>query len=621
MNKLRAQSSLTNTDDELDAPVRKAAKLSTKETMKELALQKEDTAMKKVIVQMMLMKQIEQKKEENQKLELALKKLAERRKIINAALKQQKEIADEKRRLAQQELERQKKLMKEKEELILKMKRDEELKLKEKERREQIKNKQTSQKLQLLTASKNNPEVAAKVKLLEAHKLLVDQSNERILARIEEMKLERQREAIEEQEQLLKEQQKAISALRTVKQQRLRKQKEQLGIKPTKTEAARTKVAAKLKLPSTSPILNLDNEERKQVLEWLDLERNAVILEKTDKAIAAKLKAKAAGLSGLEQSLPSSLKVKSAAQVLINAGDSISNDEIDSLLGLTGIDNGLSDADILGLNDPSILALDDPSIIDLDDDALLFEDYEYGDADDYGDYDYEEIIYDYEYEDELAPEVEIEYEYDDYDYEYEEEPIIVTKPLPKPHGHPKQKPSYPKKSHGHFLPGKPYKSHMKSYPKKPSRYHSRKPAHSGAQFLSEVGGILGRAEDSLDQGIPPHITLSGSLRNALLRDVDEYAHSEIERLPGGQVNTKVSIGRPGRGAIYQTPSWRRSEESHIPPVRLTKPFDSSPLVRPRTKLLKSVSSKPTISSRASFSEIMGDLLVGKPPIPGVSRIG
>ena len=46
MNKLKAQSSLTHTDDELDAPMRKAAKLSTKETMKELALQKEDTAMK-----------------------------------------------------------------------------------------------------------------------------------------------------------------------------------------------------------------------------------------------------------------------------------------------------------------------------------------------------------------------------------------------------------------------------------------------------------------------------------------------------------------------------------------------------------------------------------------------
>ena len=165
------------------------------------------------------------------------------------------------------------------------------------------------------------------------------------------MKLERQREAIEEQEQLLKEQQKAISALRTVKQQRLRKQKEKLGIKPTKTEAARTKVAAKLRLPPTSPIMNLDNEQRKQVLEWLDLERNAVILEKTDKAIAAKLKAKAAEVSGLGQSLPSSLKVKSAAQVLINAGDSLSNDEIDSLLGLNGIDSGLSDADILGHTD------------------------------------------------------------------------------------------------------------------------------------------------------------------------------------------------------------------------------------------------------------------------------
>ena len=161
------------------------------------------------------------------------------------------------------------------------------------------KQKHQTQKLLLLNPSNQNRQVAAKAQMLEAHKLLVDQSNERILARIEEIKLERQKEAIAEQEQLLDEQQKAIAALRSFQRQRLRKQKEKLRIKPVKTEAARTKVAAKLRLPQASPILNLNNEERKQVLEWLDLERNAVILEKTDRAIAAKLKAKTAALSSI----------------------------------------------------------------------------------------------------------------------------------------------------------------------------------------------------------------------------------------------------------------------------------------------------------------------------------
>ena len=43
---------------------------------------------------------------------------------------------------------------------------------------------------------------------------LVDRSNNRILARIEQIKLERQKEAIQEQEKVLLEQQAAISALR-----------------------------------------------------------------------------------------------------------------------------------------------------------------------------------------------------------------------------------------------------------------------------------------------------------------------------------------------------------------------------------------------------------------------
>ena len=79
------------------------------------------------------------------------------------------------------------------------------------------------------------------------------------------------------------------------------------------------KAAAKLKVSQLSPLLNLDKEERRQVeiirmsivhmdkerivmtmtllqvMEWMDLERNAAILEKTDKAIAQKLRAASGG--------------------------------------------------------------------------------------------------------------------------------------------------------------------------------------------------------------------------------------------------------------------------------------------------------------------------------------
>ena len=81
------------------------------------------------------------------------------------------------------------------------------------------------------------------------------------------------------------------------------------------------KAAAKLKVSQLSPLLNLDKEERRQVeiirmwkdkerivmtmtllqvMEWMDLERNAAILEKTDKAIAQKLRASSGGKVMLE---------------------------------------------------------------------------------------------------------------------------------------------------------------------------------------------------------------------------------------------------------------------------------------------------------------------------------
>ena len=225
--------------DDFDSPVRNAAKVSTKETMKELALQKEDTTMKKVMAQMMLMKQIKKKKAENSKLEEALRKLADRRKIINSALKEQKSIAEEKRLLAQREVERQKAVMAEKEEMIRQLRkkadereekerrekqrrreqeRKEELRREEEEeeerrreelifqlkqkaeqeeleqreellqqlrrREEERKKKAKQKKLQQLRVD-GGTEILGKISLLEGHKQLVDQSNERILARLD----------------------------------------------------------------------------------------------------------------------------------------------------------------------------------------------------------------------------------------------------------------------------------------------------------------------------------------------------------------------------------------------------------------------------------------------------
>ena len=242
MAELKGQKS---NEDEFDSPVRNAAEESTGETIKELALQKEDTTMKKVMAQMMLMKQVQKKKAENNKLEQALRRLADRRKIINSALKEQKSIAQEKRLLAQREVERQKAVMDEKEEMIRQLRkqadereererqelrqklRREEQARKERLRQEEEELRKENQRKKLLLQLKKNAEqeeseqrrelleqlrkkverekkqrpklqslvvgkdFKAKMSLLDGHKTLVDRSNERILARIEEMKIER----------------------------------------------------------------------------------------------------------------------------------------------------------------------------------------------------------------------------------------------------------------------------------------------------------------------------------------------------------------------------------------------------------------------------------------------
>ena len=123
------------------------------------------------------------------------------------------------------------------------------------------------------------------------------------------------------------------------------------------------------------------------------------------------------------------------------------------------------------------------------------QDYEYGDGDDYGEYDYEEIIYDYEYEEEEAPLTTVTTVVEEYE-DYEEEPAIIVQPV---------KPSY--------RPRKKYHGHVLNTYKTPS-YHEPEPAHyaapsypastyskqysygggGGAKFLSRVEGLLGKAE-------------------------------------------------------------------------------------------------------------------------------
>ena len=72
-----------------------------------------------------------------------------------------------------------------------------------------------------------NYAVNEKIQILYAHKLLVNQSNKRILDRIKEIKLGRHKVTVAEQEQVKDEQQNSItaSALLTTQKPRLRKEK------------------------------------------------------------------------------------------------------------------------------------------------------------------------------------------------------------------------------------------------------------------------------------------------------------------------------------------------------------------------------------------------------------
>ena len=319
---------------ELEEP----SQTSTAETIKELALQKEDSKMKKVIAQMTVMKQIQKKREENEKLELALRKLAERRKIIRSALEKQKQVAQEKRKNASAELQRQMEVMASREKFILNIRNQEKERERHREREEE--------RRQSRPVSREE-EIFGKADMLEAHKLLVDKSNQRILSRIEEIKLARRAEAVAEQESFLAEQQLAINLLRQLQLQRDQRFQTPLQVqeKPSNTPP----LSQRLKKAKATLLLN--PEDKKQVMEWMDLEKNSAILHKTDRAIAEKLRAENSYFDSADDYYEDDYSEEYEEY----------DDDIDDLLGLKNMEN-LINSDFSTMLDVEA----SPSFIDLD---------------------------------------------------------------------------------------------------------------------------------------------------------------------------------------------------------------------------------------------------------------
>ena len=221
----------------------------------------------------------------------------------------------------------------------------------------------------------------------------------------------------------------------------------------------------------------------------------------------------------------------------------------------------------------------------------------------------------YEYEDAETPEVIVEYEY------------VDEEPPPPPPPRPKYKPSYhhhhQPSLHGHLLaqPRPRYhKTRHENYQPRPQpRPHARPQYHekhfrpepspyprysqSGPEFLSSVSGLLERAENS-----PPHITLSGSLRSALLQGVDHHARAELHSTPGGH---RTQGPHHGHNTQHHHQGHHRHHRPHHAPVggRVPETF---------SRLMEGGNQGATQGRGATFSQLMGDLLVGKPRIPGIA---
>ena len=133
--------------------------------------------------------------------------------------------------------------------------------------------------------------------------------------------------------------------------------RENLRNKPTKKPKLVDPILSLSKyLKKAKASLTLDPEKKKQMMEWMDLEKNAAILHKTDKAIAQKIR---------------------SASSKKNQEPDFYDKDIDHILGI----GGLGDlTDLLSLNSDAHISVD----------SSLFEDDE--------ELDYYQEDYDYEYD-------------------------------------------------------------------------------------------------------------------------------------------------------------------------------------------------------------------------------
>ena len=496
-------------------------------------LKNRDNEINRMIKKVFLMKQVKKKDAENTKLEKILLNLMEQRKKIKTALK----------------LEEQKRLNTKKKEDV---KQIEIRPGKGKNTKKLTKKKKKRRKKPSKVLSENMGRVSHKAEMLRAHNLMAEKSNVRILARIEEMKMKRLQEAVAKQEKIVREQQAVIGALR--------KQRRKI-----KGGSIRMSPVKKLKMK-----LNL--EKKQQMLESLDLVRNAAVLDKTDQAIAEKLK----GDNAFELFIgTSSANLKSAAQILKSLGGALSDEELKTFFGTNYVDSDILRTNVPDIdNDQTGIKFDyeyydyDGEYLDFDEENLDYEDYtddyfEYDeyvqdyadyDVDEYADYDVEEYDYDIEeydydieendYDNEIPTDVSYEYEYE---YEEDEVPILIDFV-------PKTQPR--KKLHGHFLPltyGQPEKHHHQNI-------------HQGTYLMNGLRNEHGHVKGNIRRGDTPHLTLSGQLRNTLLQNSDERVRTEVKRLPNGRVSTKVTIGGrfPAPRRTIGQKSERTTQDAYVP---------------------------------------------------------
>ena len=409
------------------------------ESVREIKLRKEDAKMKAIETQIKLRQVQEANTKASEALDMALNMVAARRKLIREALKQQRGLNVEVQRLAKDALRQKAQLQRERERVAEQLRR---------EKAQKAELQKLEREKELEAAIRRQKEAIDKAEALQLHQRLADESNKRVLQKLQQITSSRQKQ------QALRQR----AALARLKKQRLAAAGGALktgGDKPRRP------------LRPTSPLLRLSADEMEQILSWLDLERNAPILEATDKKIAAKLKKEKAA-----QTL-----IKSAAQSALGTDAGLTDSEVDDLLGISefaglGIDlgggpvlgGGPALGDGIGLAGAAGLggAVDTVEDIDL---ALDYYDEIFQD-----DVDLEDILVDYlyEFDDPLPPPA-----------------TGPGLPLPLPERAPPLVP-HPPKTYGkpHPLPRptlhhKPPGSHSYQYihHPKPTTYHHHEPEY------------------------------------------------------------------------------------------------------------------------------------------------